>query len=213
MPTKVAIVEDDRLVREMLAGFLNDSPGFRCVCQFENAADALREIPQARPDVVLMDINMPGMSGIECLARLKELLPAIPVLMLTVYADTDNIFHALQAGASCYLLKRTDPDKLLEAIREVMSGGVPMTGEIAQKVIATFRPHPAGRPVPETPELSAREVEVLDLLARGFVAKEVADRLQLSFDTVRTYIRRIYVKLHARSRGEAVSKYLKSKRP
>ena len=167
----------------------------------------------ARPDVVLMDINMPGMSGIECLARLKELLPAIPVLMLTVYADTTNIFRALQAGASGYLLKRTDPGKLLEAIREVMGGGVPMTGEIAQKVIATFRSHPVGKPVHELHELSAREVEVLDLLAQGFVAKEVADRLHLSFDTVRTYIRRIYSKLHARSRGEAVAKYLKNKNP
>ncbi len=213
MPTEVAIVEDNRQVREMLAGFINDSPGFRCVCQFENPERALREIPQARPDVVLMDINMPGMSGIECLARLKELLPAIPVLMLTVYADTTNIFRALQAGASGYLLKRTDPGKLLEAIREVMGGGVPMTGEIAQKVIATFRSHPVGKPVHELHELSAREVEVLDLLAQGFVAKEVADRLHLSFDTVRTYIRRIYSKLHARSRGEAVAKYLKNKNP
>ena len=207
MPINVSIVEDSDKFRETLARVLNRAEGFRCVSQYPNAEEALKVLPQDKPDVVLMDINLPGMNGVECVRQLKQLAPAIQVMMLTVYEDTDNIFNALTAGATGYMLKRTPRDELLEAIREVHRGGSPMTTHIARKVVQSFqRAAPAASP---TEMLSPREQEVLDCLAQGFLYKEIAEKLSISYETVHTYIRRIYEKLQVRTRTEAVAKFLK----
>jgi DNA-binding NarL/FixJ family response regulator len=205
---KVAIVEDNAGIRENWAKMINATPGFRCAGTFSSAEAALKEIPLIQPDVVLMDINLPRMSGIECTGRLKEQLPRLQIMVVTVHADNDRVFSALQAGASGYLLKRTGPAELLEAIQEVTRGGVPMTGEIARKVIATFR-RPATPPIEEA-RLTRREEEILILLTQGYANKEIADRLAVSFDTVRTHLCHIYEKLHVRSRTEAATKYLRA---
>ncbi len=204
---KVAIVEDSAGVRENWARLINAAPGFRCVGLFGSGEAALKALPQLRPDVVLMDINLPGISGIECTARLKTLLPETQILMVTVHGDNERVFAALQAGASGYLLKRTRADELLEAISEVMRGGAPMTGEIARMVIASFR-RPA--PAADAARLTPREEEILVLLTQGYSNKEIADRLSVSFDTVRTHLRHVYEKLHVRSRTEAATKYLRT---
>ena len=207
MPINVSIVEDSDKFRETLARVLNRSEGFRCLSQYANAEEALKALPQDKPDVVLMDINLPGINGVECVRQLKQLTPAIQVMMLTVYEDTDNIFNALTAGATGYMLKRTPRDELLEAIREVHRGGSPMTTHIARKVVQSFqRAAPAASP---TEMLSPREQEVLDCLAQGFLYKEIAEKLSISYETVHTYIRRIYEKLQVRTRTEAVAKFLK----
>lgn len=207
MPISVSIVEDSDKFRETLARVLNRADGFRCISQYPNAEEALKALPQDKPDVVLMDINLPGINGVECVRQLKQLAPAIQVMMLTVYEDTDNIFNALTAGATGYMLKRTPRDELLEAIREVHRGGSPMTTHIARKVVQSFqRAAPAASP---TETLSPREQEVLDCLAQGFLYKEIAEKLSISYETVHTYIRRIYEKLQVRTRTEAVAKFLK----
>lgn len=203
---KVAIVEDDAQAREILVDWINRAEGFRCVSNHGSGEAALTDMPAHHPDVVLMDINLPGMNGAECVRRLKPLLPEAQFVMLTVYEDTDHIVQALQAGASGYLLKQTKRAGLLNAIREVSAGGSPMTANIARKVVQSFQQHvPAGEPAGA--ELSPREKEVLDLLARGHLYKEIADALAISLPTVNTYIRRIYEKLHVRSRAQAVAKY------
>ena len=207
MPINVSIVEDSDKFRETLARVLNRAEGFRCISQYPNAEDALKALPQDKPDVVLMDINLPGINGVECVRQLKQLAPTIQVMMLTVYEDTENIFNALTAGATGYMLKRTPRDELLEAIREVHRGGSPMTTHIARKVVQSFqRAAPAASP---TEALSPREQEVLDCLAQGFLYKEIAEKLSISYETVHTYIRRIYEKLQVRTRTEAVAKFLK----
>lgn len=204
---KVALVEDNDAYRQTLARLLSRAPDCECVGQFATAEAALAELPALRPDVVLMDIHLPGMDGVECVRRLKEQLPATQVVMLTAHEDTDNIFNALAAGATGYLLKRTTRDELLAALREVMAGGSPMTAHIARKVVQSFQRKPAA-PEPAA-NLSPREQEVLDLLARGLIYKEIADRLGVSYETVHTYIRRIYEKLQVRTRTEAVAKFLR----
>jgi len=206
MSISVAIVEDKPEVRRNLSRYINEAPGFRCAYVCGSAEEALRAIPQCPPDVVLMDIQLPGKSGIECTAALKAKLPSLAVMMLTVYEDDDAIFSALKAGASGYLLKRSAPAKLLEAISELQRGGAPMTSEIARKVIASFQRskpdvHPQER-------LTDREEEILQHLAKGYATKEIADKLQVSYDTVRYHLKHIYDKLHVRSRTEAVIKYL-----
>jgi DNA-binding NarL/FixJ family response regulator len=207
MPISVSIVEDSDKFRETLARILNRSEGFRCISQYPNAEDALKALPQDNPEVVLMDINLPGMNGVECVRQLKLAMPKIQVMMLTVYEDTENIFNALAAGATGYMLKRTPRDELLEAIREVHRGGSPMTTHIARKVVLSFqRAAPAASP---TENLSPREQEVLDCLAKGFLYKEIAEKLNISYETVHTYIRRIYEKLQVRTRTEAVAKFLR----
>lgn len=207
MPINVSIVEDSDKFRETLTRVLNRAEGFRCISQYPNAEEALKALPQDKPDVVLMDINLPGINGVECVRQLKQLTPAIQVMMLTVYEDTDNIFNALTAGATGYMLKRTPRDELLEAIREVHRGGSPMTTHIARKVVQSFqRAAPAAS---STEMLSPREQEVLDCLAQGFLYKEIAEKLSISYETVHTYIRRIYEKLQVRTRTEAVAKFLK----
>ena len=206
MSTRVAIVEDDAGFRGLLQQFVNEAPGYQCVCSYGSAEEALRGVPKAEPDVVLMDIHLPNLSGIECTRRLREALPHVPVLMLTVSADTDTVFKALKAGAKGYLLKRAAPQKLLPAIEDVVNGGSPMTGEIARKVVEFFQQNrEENRP---DLDLSRRETEVLQLLAQGYSDKEIAASLHVGYDTVRTHISHIFEKLHVRSRAGAVARYL-----
>lgn len=208
MTISISIVEDDTGLRESITQYVAASRGFHCVSQYASAEEALEHLAQDKPDVVLMDINLDGMSGIECARRLKAAAPAIQILMLTVFDDTEQIFNALAAGASGYLLKRVDPPKLLEAIREVHAGGSPMSGPIARKVVSSFQARQAS--IPQKANLSPREREVLECLAQGRAYKQISDQLGVSIDTIRTYIRRIYEKLHVCSRTEAVAKYLRS---
>ncbi len=206
MSISVSIVEDDPGVRSSLVTLINSSPGYRCVSQHASAENALAEIPKLKPDVTLMDINLPGINGVECVSRLKPLLPRTQVIMLTVYQNTDHIFKALAAGATGYMLKQTPPAELLAAIRDVHAGGSPMSGHIARKIVQSFQ-HSAPAS-PEAQSLSPREAEVLDLLAKGFLYKEIADAMKVTYATVHTHIRHIYEKLHVRSRTEAVAKHL-----
>ena len=207
----VSIVDDEAKLRQSITTFINGSPGFKCVSSHGSAEAALQHLPADKPDVVLMDINMGGMSGIECVEKLKEISPEVQILMLTVYEDTEKIFRALAAGANGYLLKRSSPTKLLAAIREVHGGGSPMTSSIARKVVASFQKQKASPDsTGERPgQLSPREMAVLDGLARGWTYKQIASELDISIDTIRTYIRRVYEKLHVQSRTEAVAKYLR----
>jgi len=203
----VSIVDDETDLRQSIATFINGSQGFRCLCTYGSAEAALQGLPSDRPDVVLMDIHMAGMDGIECVQRLKTLLPDIQIVMLTVYEDTDQIFKALAAGASGYLLKRLTPTKLLDAIRDVHAGGSPMSTSIARKVVASFQKvAPADN---QDTQLSPREQMVLDSVSKGLPYKQIADQMEISVTTVRTYLRRIYEKLHVQSRSEAVAKYLR----
>ena len=208
MPITVSIVEDNDQLRGTLARVIGRAEGFVCLGQHATAEAALENLPKEKPNVVIMDINLPGMNGVECVRRLKQVLPGTQVMMLTAYEDTENIFNSLAAGATGYMLKRTPRAELLDAIREVERGGSPMTTHIARKVVQSFlKPVTAGQPAEEG--LSPREKEVLDLLSQGFMYKEIADKLGISFETVRTYIRRIYEKLHVRTRTEAVAKALR----
>jgi DNA-binding NarL/FixJ family response regulator len=207
MSITVSIVEDNDQLRGTLARVISRGEGFRCLSQFADAESALEGLPKDPPEVVLMDINLPGMNGVECVRRLKTLTPKTQVVMLTVYEDTENIFNALAAGAAGYLLKRTKSAELLEALREVHRGGSPMTTHIARKVTQSFqRSGPSSQP---TENLSEREQEVLDCLSQGFLYKEIAEKLGISYETVHTYIRRIYEKLQVRTRTEAVAKFLR----
>ena len=207
MPTIVSIVEDNDQLRTTLARVLNRADGFQCVSHYGDAESALEGLPKDHPDVVLMDINLPGMNGVECVRQLKQAMPKVLVIMLTVYEDTENIFNALAAGASGYMLKRTKSAELLEAISEVRRGGSPMTTHIARKVVQSFQK--AGPSPQPTENLSQREQEVLDCLSQGFLYKEIAEKLGISYETVHTYIRRIYEKLQVRTRTEAVAKFLR----
>ena len=201
----ISIVEDDAPARGMLADWIQHVPGFRCAGAHGSAEAALATLPAEKPSVVLMDINLPGISGIECVRRLKPLLPDTQFVMLTVYDDADHIFNALAAGASGYLLKRMSRAELLAALKDVQAGGSPMSSNIARKVVQSFQ-RPDSQPS-EGEDLSPREREVLELLARGYLYKEIAESLHISGPTVNTYIRRIYEKLHVRSRSQAVAKY------
>ena len=203
----VSIVDDEKKLCKSIATFLNGSTGFRCVSIYGSAEAALKHLPSDRPDVVLMDINMAGMDGIECVRRLKILAPQIQILMLTVYEDTEQIFEALTAGATGYLLKRLEPEELLQAIRDVHSGGSPMSNSIARKVVASFQE--ANRVGEKQNLLSPREQSVLDCLAKGLAYKQIGDQLDISINTIRTHLRHIYEKLHVQSRTEAVAKYLR----
>src|SRR5258708_27506240 len=205
MAIAVSIVEDDPQARKILAGWINRATGFRLAGEWGDAESALKALPQKQPNVVLMDINLPGMSGVEADKRLKPELPATQFVMLTVYEDADHIYSALAAGATGYLLKQTPREELLSALEEVHRGGSPMTSNIARKVVQSFGHTSAA--VTDGEGLSPREQEVLALLARGYLYKEIADRLNISVPTVNTYVRRIYEKLHVRSRGQAVAKY------
>jgi DNA-binding NarL/FixJ family response regulator len=203
--TKIAIVEDNKVIRESLMEFIHADPECRCVCTCATAEEALKIIPKHEPEIVLMDIQLPNMSGIDCLAQLKQILPSIHIIMVTVYEDTERIFKALRMGACGYLLKRCTPEELLSAIHEVRQGGAPMSREIARKVIFSFQ-EPV-KAAAEVEELSPRELEILELLAGGFPNKAIADRLGLTDGTVRWHLRHVYHKLHVRSRTEAALKF------
>ena len=206
MTVNIVVVEDETWIREDLVRKINAAPGFRCVNNYRTGEDALAGIPADQPDVVLMDINLPGMDGVECVRRLRASLPHIKHLMLTVYSEGEKIFNSLLAGANGYLLKRTSTAELLEAIQEVRGGGAPMSSSIARKVVDYF--NEMGEQRSNTPTLSPREQQVLELLAKGAAYKKIADQFSLSIDTVRMHVKHIYVKLHVHSRSEATSKYL-----
>jgi len=206
-PIRITVVEDDKTVREGLQMLLNGSPGFSCVAVYGSGEEALVRLPEMIPDVVLMDINLPGINGIECILKLKELDLPMQFIMLTVFEDPDAIFQSLSAGACGYLLKHTPPVKLLEAIVDVHRGGSPMSGEIARKVVQSFQ-HPPSASSTST-VLTNREEEILGYLSQGFFYKEIAGSLFISVETVRTHIRNIYEKLQVRTRTEAILKYLK----
>ena len=203
----VSIVDDEADLRKHIAGFLSATGNIRCISAYASAEEALENLPKDKPDVILMDINMGEMDGIECVRNLTAKMPEAQVLMLTVFEDTEQIFRALSAGASGYLLKRMSPKKLVEAIGEVCAGGSPMSAPIARKVVKSFKTTPASGD--ESADLSPREHSVLDGLAEGLAYKQIADQLGVSIHTVRNYIRRIYEKLHVRSRTEAVAKFLR----
>ncbi len=207
MPIKVAIVEDDEGIRTSLAALVRRASALRWAGDYPDAETALKEIPRKPPDVVLMDINLPGINGVECVRQLKTAVPEVQFLMLTVYEDSDSLFNSLKAGASGYLLKRTASARLLEAIRDVHAGGSPMTPQLARRVVQFFSKTTAG----ESPvaRLTAGEKDFLDQLANGYAYKEIADRMKISIDTVRSYVRTVYEKLHVHSRTEAVVKYLR----
>lgn len=206
MSTSIAIVDDDRDFRTTLANFVNDAPGFRCLCACGSAEEALKDIPKCQPDVVLMDIHLPNLSGLVCTRRLKELCPSVRVLILTVYEDNDQIFGALKAGANGYLLKRAEPTDIIDAIQDVKLGGAPMSSQIASRVVESFHENP--RSLSKDQKLSQREEEILEALSKGYSTKEIAKRLYISANTVHTHLQHIYDKLHVRSRTEAVLKFL-----
>jgi DNA-binding NarL/FixJ family response regulator len=203
----VSIVDDESKLRQSIVTFINGSPGFRCLSAYGSAEAALQGLVAERPDVILMDIHMGGMNGIECVGRLKKLAPELQIVMLTVYEDTEQIFRALAAGATGYLLKRLNPERLLEAIKEVYEGGSPMSHSIARKVVASFQKadQQSGN---QQAALSPRERMVLDCLAKGLAYKQIEDQLGINVTTIRTYLRRIYEKLHVQTRSEAVARYL-----
>jgi DNA-binding NarL/FixJ family response regulator len=207
MPIKVAIVEDSEVFRNKLIEFLNASDDVRCVCVCPTATAALEAIPRHAPDVVLMDIQLPDCSGIECTFRLKNDLPDTQVMIFTVHEDTEQIFKALECGASGYMLKRTPLDAILAGIRDLHRGGAPMSSEIARKVVHYFRHKTVAKP--ELQALSPRQEEILRLLAQGHVVKEIAEKMNVTTETVRSYLKLIYQKLHVHSRTEAVIKYFK----
>ena len=208
--TKVAIVEDNATLRKYLADLLGNTKGHQCVCACSSAEEATVEIPKHRPNVVLMDIHLPGESGIACTARLREKMPDLQVIMLTVYKDIKMIFQALRAGACGYVLKRADEDEILEAISEVRAGGAPMTSEIARMVVRAFMTPNQSPASAGTDQLSSREMEILALVAEGCQNKEIASRLFISTATVRTHLMHIYEKLHVHCRTEAAAKYLRT---
>ncbi|HUC86066.1 MAG TPA: response regulator transcription factor [Candidatus Acidoferrales bacterium] len=203
----VSIVDDDCELTAKISAYLNRTSSYRCISSYATAEEALAHLPADAPDVVLMDINLGGMNGIECVRQLRPCLPNTPVVMLTVFEDTDKIFRAIAAGASGYLLKRMPPSKLLDAIEEVVGGGSPMSAPIARKVIQLLQTMPI--PTDNTTDLSDRERQVLEAMAAGQLYKQIADDLCVSIHTVRSYIRRIYEKLHVRTRTEAVAKYFR----
>ncbi len=205
MAISVVIVEDDFKTRDNLQTMLRDAAGFQCVGVFTSGEAALEGVPKLRPDVVLMDINLPKMSGVECTRQLKMLRPECLIVMLTVYDDSDRIFHALQMGASGYLLKRSPADEILRAIQDVKRGGAPMSNYIARKVVQSFQRQ--GNSDKPAENLSKRETDVLGYVAQGYTNKEVAEALGLSVETIHAYLKNIYTKLHVRSRTEAVMKF------
>jgi len=204
----VALIEDHAGTRASLASVLDGAPGFRCVGSYATAEEALRQIPIQKPDVALVDINLPRMSGIECVARLKELLPKLPILMLTTYEESDLIFNSLRAGARGYLLKKTASVELIPAIEQVHAGGAPMSMSVACKIVDYFQQQ---HEPSEVQKLTRREHDILALLAKGFLYKEIGEQLGISFSTVRAHLRNIYEKLHVQSRTQATAKYLQGR--
>ncbi len=206
MPIKVCIVEDNADMRESVAQVLNQAPGLCCTSTYATAEAAVDDLPRQKPDVALVDINLPGMNGIECVSKLKAQLPKLQVLMFTRYEQSDRIFDSIRAGASGYLLKRIPAEELIKAVEQVHSGGAPMTMQVARKVINYFQQ--IQKPKAAIDKLTPREQEVLALLAQGYLYKEICDQLDISINTLRNHLRAIYEKLHVHSRTEATIKYL-----
>ena len=206
-PIRVSVVEDDTWVRENLVREIGEYAGFECSGSYATGEAAIEAIPDGPPEVVVLDINLPGMDGIECLRRLRNSCPKLHFLMLTSYEESEKIFQSLRAGASGYLLKRADTAEVIEAIRQVHEGGAPMSSTIARQVVRHFNQQ--GHRDAELPRLSPREREVLELMARGASYKEIADQLDLGIETIRMYVKHIYTKLHVHSRGEAVAKFFR----
>jgi DNA-binding NarL/FixJ family response regulator len=208
MPITFSIVEDDRETREYLVALLAGQDTLRCLSAYPTGEKAIVGIPGEKPEVAIVDINLPGMNGIECVAQLKAVLPEMQVLMLTTYEDTDMIFESLRAGASGYLLKKRLSVDLVQAIEQVHAGGSPMSSEIARKVVEYFRRPPAAKSGDDVDQLTSRETELLALLAEGCLYKEIGERLGVSYNTVRAHVRNVYKKLHVQSRAHATLKYL-----
>jgi DNA-binding NarL/FixJ family response regulator len=206
--TSVAVIEDNHTMRGVLVELINNAPGYRCVCACASGAEALSAVPRHHPDVALMDIHLPDESGIACTARLTQKMPALQVIMVTVYKDTDLIFQALKAGASGYILKRSRPEEIIAAIAEVRAGGAPMTTEIARMVVRSFQ---GPSSVPDADGLTSREAEILMLVAEGLSNKEIAQKANISAGTVRIHLGHIFKKLHVRCRTEAAARYLRAK--
>lgn len=205
-PIRVSIVEDDDRLRSIFINLLENTAGFRCVSAYESAETALIDLILKKPDIILMDINLPKMSGVDCLRQIKTKLPDVQVVMLTVYEDNDRIFESLESGAAGYLLKSTSPEEVLESLQDVAKGGAPMSASIARKVVQSFR---KVAPVSEEMDLlTPRELEILTLLASGYMYKEIAGMLFVSMDTVKTHVRNIYTKLQVRTKTEAVLKFI-----
>ncbi len=211
MAITVSIVEDNRGTRESLAELCNETPSLRCAGAYATGEAAVRQMAADKPDVALVDINLPGMSGIECVAKLKAQLPSLQILILTTYTETDLIFNSLRAGASGYLLKNRPVAELIQAVEQVHAGGAPMTMQIARKLVEHF--HQARQPASGLEELTKREQEILALLSKGFLYKEISDRLGIGVTTVRTHLKHIYEKLHVQSRTEAAVKFLNETKP
>jgi DNA-binding NarL/FixJ family response regulator len=205
MKKTVVVVEDDRGLREQIVQILESAPDIKCLAAFASAEAALPQILAGNADVILMDIKLPGMSGIQCVAEIKKVMPAKQIIMVTIYEDSERIFRALKAGANGYLVKSSPPEQLLAAIRDVSTGGAPMSSHIANKVVRHF--HMIGKSPTESENLSPREREVLELLASGFIYKEIGDKLNIGTETVRTYVKNICQKMHVRSRLEAVARH------
>lgn len=203
---RISIVEDNNDLRETLQLLIENEPGLTFVSAYSNAEDAIRRLPKNAPDVVLMDIHLPFRSGIDCTRALKDLCPDLRVLILTVYEDSENIFDALKAGASGYLLKRSSPSEIIAAISDVAEGGAPMSSRIASQVVASFQ-KPTPTLEPEGDPLSERETEVLGYLTKGYSGKEIADKMSVSINTVKTHLKHIYQKLHVRSRTEILLRF------
>lgn len=208
---KVAIVEDNQTIREGLSALINGTEGYKCVAAFRDCETFLNKLNQLEVDVVLMDIGLPGMSGIEGVAQAVKKNPGLNILMLTIYEDSEKVFDALCSGASGYLVKKTPPAKLLEAIKDAHDGGSPMSSGIARQVINAFKETKAKTTKDEDYKLSSREIEVLNLLADGYNYQEIAESIFISVDTVRHHIRNIYKKLHVHSQSEAVAKAIRKK--
>lgn len=206
MPISLAIVEDLDEVREGLKNFLSLSQEFTVLDTFRTAEEAMKDIPTLHPDIVIMDINLPGMNGIDCIRQIRLLDEHIQFMMFTVYENDEKVFEALKAGASGYLLKNTGLVHILESLKELHQGGSPMSANIARKLVDTFRKSPVGDKLPPSDVLSPRENEVLNLLAKGLLYKEIAEQLHISTATVRQHIHRIYEKLHVQNRTEAINK-------
>jgi DNA-binding NarL/FixJ family response regulator len=206
MSIQIAIVEDDRGLRESLAALINRAPRLRCIAEYSTAEAALVGIPQEQPNAALVDINLPGMSGIELVSQLKVKMPKLQLMMITMYEDCDQIFASLQAGATGYLLKRSQPAEIIQAVEQLTAGGSPMSPEIARKVVTFFHKSPSAKS--EVSQLTKRETEILDQLAKGYMYKEIAENMGISMETVRTHLQHIYGKLQVHSRTEAVVKFL-----
>jgi DNA-binding NarL/FixJ family response regulator len=206
--TTVAVIEDNLTMRNVLVEIVNNTPGYRCVCACSTSSEALSTVPRHQPHVALMDIHLPDESGIACTARLTQKLPELQVIMVTVYKDTDLIFQALKAGASGYILKRSRPEEIVDAIAEVRAGGAPMTSEIARMVVRSFQ---GPSPEPDSTGLTGREAEILMFVAEGLSNKEIAHKANISPGTVRIHLGHIFKKLHVRCRTEAAAKYLRAK--